>query len=903
MKRALLILAVCAGFFTSSKAQVTSITVEEFYTDNGLVTGYPSGNTTYRIYANTTNATDRVTTVSGTSASPLSLSVSGSGIWNYNVGGVTGDALPCIIFNSQPLAQYDSYITIGLGCNNDGAANPIYTAEDGGQAWQTQSFSTAPYGNGSVVVNSTIGGTWFVLPDNPNSEAGADFKILLAQVTTDGTICGTFNLQEFPNYAGIGSPSTNSTFTFSSTTGCIPGCNDIDAVNYDASSTYNDGSCLYPCAIQLDAEVTAPITCAGESAEVTLTASGSQAFYEFEGAGLSITGLIELTLTSGEYTYVVNDTRFDNPDVNPSGEPCSATVTVTIADVLPVFIGASVAQDVSCPGDSNGSVTTEATNYGGGTGGLTFNLWPVDGDSIPLTSPNYDNLSVGSYYFEVIDENGCSATGSTFTIESPAAISIISGTVQADCSNSTNIPVTLAWSGGTGDVDFSLTENGPYDIEGANSSVEVIAPSTGTFTIYAMDSEGCTFETDFQVVSAPAISVSEQITPISCFGQTDGALTVTASGGTGAFTYSFNGAAFSSTNAISNQGPATISVTVQDANDCQASATITIEEPALLSAVGTPTGVSCNGDNDGQIEVVITGGTFPYFYALNSTPSGTDVDPIFTDLSSGSYIVNVTDINGCSFVATTPTVVGEPATLTASAVVSDILCFGESDGSITVAPAGGTAPFQYSVNGSALSSNNVLANLAVGNYAITVVDVNNCEASTNASVTGPSEALSIDGLSAVAGGSSDYNVMGGTAPYSYNWTGPNGFSSVAEALEGMNSMDQSGEYVLTVTDNNNCTASQTIIIIGLNEVNAFYQIQLYPNPNNGQFTLNMQGLTGETVSYAVLDNSGRVVVAKDLGSIGASRVENVDMMGTAAGIYQLRITVDGQSQSTRFVKQ
>jgi len=65
----------------------------------------------------------------------------------------------------------------------------------------------------------------------------------------------------------------------------------------------------------------------------------------------------------------------------------------------------------------------------------------------------------------------------------------------------------------------------------------------------------------------------------------------------------------------------------------------------------------------------------------------------------------------------------------------------------------------------------------------------------------------------------------------------------------------------------------------------------------------MQGLTGETVSYAVLDNSGRVVVAKDLGSIGASRVENVDMMGTAAGIYQLRITVDGQSQSTRFVKQ
>jgi hypothetical protein len=65
----------------------------------------------------------------------------------------------------------------------------------------------------------------------------------------------------------------------------------------------------------------------------------------------------------------------------------------------------------------------------------------------------------------------------------------------------------------------------------------------------------------------------------------------------------------------------------------------------------------------------------------------------------------------------------------------------------------------------------------------------------------------------------------------------------------------------------------------------------------------MFGLTGETVSYAVVDNSGRVVVSKDLGNVGAARVENVDMIGASAGIYQLRINVDGQVQSRRFVKQ
>jgi hypothetical protein len=119
----------------------------------------------------------------------------------------------------------------------------------------------------------------------------------------------------------------------------------------------------------------------------------------------------------------------------------------------------------------------------------------------------------------------------------------------------------------------------------------------------------------------------------------------------------------------------------------------------------------------------------------------------------------------------------------------------------------------------------------------------------------------------------------------------------------MNSSEQSGEYVLTVTDASGCTASQTIIIIGLNEVNAFYQIEMYPNPNNGQFTLSMTGLTGEAVNYTVLDNSGRVILSKDLGSVGASRVESVEMHGAAAGLYQLRISVGGQVQSRRFVKQ
>jgi hypothetical protein len=78
---------------------------------------------------------------------------------------------------------------------------------------------------------------------------------------------------------------------------------------------------------------------------------------------------------------------------------------------------------------------------------------------------------------------------------------------------------------------------------------------------------------------------------------------------------------------------------------------------------------------------------------------------------------------------------------------------------------------------------------------------------------------------------------------------------------------------------------------------------LYPNPNNGQFVMSMEGLAGESMSYSIVDNSGRVVMMKDLGNVSATRVESIDMAGAAAGIYQVRLMVGSEMHSMRFVKQ
>lgn len=843
MKRALLFIAVCLGALSGTQAQVTSITVEEFYTDNGSVAGYPAGHTTYRIYANTQSATDRVTTVSGNDDNPLSLSVSGQGIWNFNSGGATGDGLPCIIYASQPLAEYDSYMTVGISCNEDGAANPVFKAEDVAQPWQNQSFNTAPYGIGEFVVNTPVGGTWFVLPDNPNSEAGSDLKVLLAQITTDGDICGIFNLQVFPNYTGAGSVPVYNTLEFSSNPGCVAGCTDNTAINFNAGATYDNGLCLFECDLQLDAASTLPTCSDSEDGSISVTATGAQAFYEFffdgmsEGLSSDGTEMFDM-LSSGVYTVSVRDTRFDNILANPTGLACEASQVISIV-VAPVTLSGSIGSAIECAGENNGSVSTDPSNYGGGTGTLSFALFNNNGnavldgnnDPVVLSTPNYSGLTGGSYYFVATDASGCTAQGNNFTIDSPLAISMeASSTGVGECFNSTDVTKIVSWFGGTGDVDFSLVNDGTYLLEGGPSTIILDNLSVGDVTLYAQDENGCTAEYTFTVLGGPAIVVDVVVVNPTCNGDTDGSVTVSSTGGTGAIQYSFDGGALSSNNVVSDLGNASIVLVAEDAIGCQSTQTIEVVEPEVLGGIASVTGISCNGETDGSISVEATGGTFPYTYALNATPTAADTESLFDNLSAGSYTVNIVDANGCSYEAASASVIVEPA---------------------------------------ALAINGLTAN---------PIDVD-------------------------PGGSSAYTVTGGTTPYNYEWSGPGGFTSNEQDLTGLTDATDAGSYTLTVTDANGCEVSQSITVTGVDELNRAYNISLYPNPNNGQFVLNMEGLAGEVISYSIVDNSGRIVSSKDMGVIRASRVETIDMMGAAAGIYQIRLSVGNEMHSMRFVKQ
>jgi hypothetical protein len=312
---------------------------------------------------------------------------------------------------------------------------------------------------------------------------------------------------------------------------------------------------------------------------------------------------------------------------------------------------------------------------------------------------------------------------------------------------------------------------------------------------------------------------------------------------------------------------------------------------------------------DGSISVEVEGGTFPFTYALNATPTNGDTSPSFTGLVAGSYTVNIIDANGCAYVSAAAETITEPTVVDASATTSDVACFGETSGEIDVTATGGTGSYACSVNGGALSTANPISGLAAGTYELTVYDANQCSAIVGGlTISAPAAALAINGLSANpidedAGGSSPYSVSGGTSPYQYAWSGPGGFNFDGQDLSGLTTEAQAGDYVLTVTDDNGCTASQTIMVTGVNELGRVYAISMYPNPNNGQFLMNIEGLAGETMSYAIVDNNGRVVMTKDLGNVSATRIESVDMMGASAGVYQVRLQLGSDVHSIRFIVQ
>ena len=652
----------------------------------------------------------------------------------------------------------------------------------------TPSGGTSPYlyawSNGSTTqnINSLSSGTYTVTITDSKSCTYTS-SVIISQPTSTVSVSTTkTNVRCFGNNTGLTTAAGNggtSPYTYAWSNGVNTAINNnLIAGTYTVTTTDANG-----CTMSTPVIITqpaAPLTVSGSSVAVscfiiptgsiTTTTIGGTSPYVYQwnngGAGTSITNL-----TAGSYTVTITDAL-----------GCTTVGNYTVTQPVAVLSTTISGTTVSCFGGNNG---TAITNPNGGTSPYTY-LWNTGS-----TNNSISGITIGNYTVTVTDTKGCT-TVNTINISQPtAALSISSNNNHVSCYGNSSGSSFITPSGGTTPYTY-LWSTG-------STTAGVSNLASGTYTITVTDAKGCTASSN-STINQPAapLSLSATSNDINCTGNPIGSVNVTPTGGTTPYIYLWSNG--SNQQNITNLSANTYTATVTDANGCTAILSRTVTQPAgSLNVTSTVVNLLCYGDGNGSINVNATAGTPPYTYAWNTVSSSEDLN----SLSAGSYTVTVTDNNGCSL--TNSIFVTQPiAPLSASIANTAVDCFGNSTGTTSLTVNGGTSAYTYSWNNGSTSQN--LPAVSAGTYSVTVTDANGCTTNTQSTVTEPAQALVITATTThlnchdIQDGEVQTTVSGGTSGYTYTWnTGSNSTSLTNLSI---------GNYAVTVTDTNGCTASQ-----------------------------------------------------------------------------------------------
>ena len=281
----------------------------------------------------------------------------------------------------------------------------------------------------------------------------------------------------------------------------------------------------------------------------------------------------------------------------------------------------------------------------------------------------------------------------------------------------------------------------------------------------------------------------------------NGSINLTPSFGTAPYSYAWSNGA--TTQDLNNLFAGTYSVVVTDANGCTASITAQITQPANgLTSSLAHTNVICHNGASGTATASALGGTPPYSYLWSNGQNTAFID----SLIAGIYSVVVSDANGCT--SSQAFAITQPAPIIIQSTSHDVICFGQTSGSIALNVIGGVTPYSYLWSTGATTDS--IGALAAGPYFVTVTDDNGCTATHSDTIHQPASAIALNVLITnnlcfgYATGAIDLTSFGGSAPYQYQWN--NG--STSQDLQNLTA----GTYTVAVIDINGCLITDTFTV-------------------------------------------------------------------------------------------
>ncbi len=326
----------------------------------------------------------------------------------------------------------------------------------------------------------------------------------------------------------------------------------------------------------------------------------------------------------------------------------------------------------------------------------------------------------------------------------------------------------------------------------------------GVYTCTVADTTGCGIDINVTILEpAELVGSVDNVTDASCFGGTDGSITVSAIGGTPPIA-SYNWTPNVSSGPTAFNLPAgSYQVVIVDANGCDDTLTAVVNQPPQITSTVSTTPVTCFGGNDGTASVNPSGGTGGFTFLW--LPSG-QFTQTATGLSPGPQVVIITDAAGCQ--DTNSVVVTQPAQIQLVISATDATCNGAADGTATVVATGGSGALNYAWTPSG-GSNPTATGLGAGTYTVVVTDANGCSNSAQVTVNEPAP-LQINMFETAEScwNACDGNVtaqpVGGTGPYTFQWNTPN--NDVTQTVQQL----CNGWYTVTATDANGCSAIDSV---------------------------------------------------------------------------------------------